>query len=121
MCLGTLANFPQNGHLRANLRSSQTRKVEDGAGECLNLSCFFHYCDKGLFFFFLLYLLLTSEAARKTPITQSKSPSATSPSSHRSSLSPWFDGEASQQQHPSASSRALSDSLTPAPEATDSP
>lgn len=52
MCLGTLANFPQNGHLRANLRSSQTRKVEDGAGECLNLSCFFHYCDKGLFFFF---------------------------------------------------------------------
>lgn len=88
MCLGMLANFPQNGHLRANLRSSQTRKVEDGAGECLNLSCFFHYCDKGLFFFSLLYLLLTSEAARKTPITQSKSPSATSPSSHRSSLGP---------------------------------
>lgn len=51
MCLGMLAKFPQNGHLRANLRSSQTCKVEDGAGERLSLSCFFHYCDKGLFFF----------------------------------------------------------------------
>lgn len=59
-----------------------------------SLLVFFITVTKAQYIFFL-HLLLTSEVAKKTPITQSKCPSATS-LSHQSSLSPRFDDESTE-------------------------